>query len=238
MNMERPDASLIGEIFDRQWSLYQRAIRANILCHREMFATLDAFLSQHFSDRPFRFADLGCGDSSAVLNTLRHKPITHYIGVDLAEDLIAKSALTLQALPCEKTFLNENMETAITHLSASVDVILCAFSSHHLTQDAKAQFIRNCYEALHSPGYLILMDGVATDQETREEWLGRLENRFRTMVPDFTPADVAEIMQHPRDYDYPETIARFRSFAQHSPWRSFDVLFEQDNFLAFLLFTK
>ena len=237
--MENQEASkIIGDFFDRQWDLYQRAIGADILGHKEMFSLLDSFLTSRFADRPFRFADLGCGDASAVLNTLRTKNVAHYIGVDAAEDLIEKAEEILRPLHCEKTLICENMQTMIGRLPRPIDAIFCSYSLHHLQQADKTKFIQDCYEALNSPGYFILVDGVAMDQETREQWLDRLENRFRTMVPDFTPADTAEIMQHPRTYDYPETIAQFRSIAGKSPWSSFDVLLERDNFLAFMVYSK
>src|SRR5687768_6491699 len=184
--MQKDNSKVIGDLFDRQWSLYQRAIRSNILCHDEMFATLDSFLSKHFRDRLFCFADLGCGDASAVLNTLRNTSIAHYIGVDAAEDLIAKASLTLQSLRCEKTLICGNMETAIKDIPVPVDVIFCSYSLHHLRQEEKTRFINDCNKTLNTPGYFILVDGVAMDQESREQWLERLEQRFRTMVPDFT----------------------------------------------------
>src|SRR5687768_2334589 len=106
--MQKDNSKVIGDLFDRQWSLYQRAIRANILCHDEMFAMLSSFLASHFHDRPFRFADLGCGDATAVLKTLRNTSIAHYIGVDAAEELIGKASLTLQPLRCEKTLICGN----------------------------------------------------------------------------------------------------------------------------------
>jgi SAM-dependent methyltransferase len=238
INLMNDNSQIIGDFFDRQWNLYQRAIQANILCHDEMFRTLDSFLTSHFGYRPFRFADLGCGDASAVLNTLRNKAVAHYIGVDAAEDLIAKASHTLQPLPCEKTLICGNMETVLNDLPGPVDVIFCSYSLHHLRQAEKKRFINGCYEALNTPGYFILVDGVAMDHETREQWLERLEERFRTMVPDFTAEDTAQMMQHPREFDHPETIATFRTIANQSPWISFDVLLERDDFLAFLVFSK
>ena len=231
-------ARIVGDFFDRQWNLYQRAIRANILCHDVMYASLDSFLNKHFADRPFRFADFGCGDSSAVLSTLQNRAVQHYIGVDAAADLIEKAQNTLKSLPCEKSLFCEDMQTAIDKIPPQVDLIFCSYSLHHLQRNDKSAFIRKCYERLTTPGYFILVDGVAMDGETREQWLGRLEERFRTIVPDFTDEDTAEIMQHPRKYDHPETIAQFRTIAQLSPWRSFDVLLERDNFLAFMVYSK
>lgn len=234
-----PDHSkAIGNFFERQWDLYQRAIRANVLCHGEMFAALDRLLTERFGDRPFSFIDFGCGDASAVFPTLLKKRVTHYTGIDAASDLIATASLILDSLNCQKTLICQDMATAITEISVPVDVIFCSYSLHHLIQDEKAKFIQNCYQLLKSPGYFILVDGIAREHETREEWLERLEQRILQNVPDFTPEDCQQIMQHPREYDFPETIATFRRIAQQSPWRSFETVIERDDFLAFMVFAK
>jgi len=236
--MEQSDSKAIGTFFEDKWHLYQRAIRSNVLCHGEMFETLDHLLAECFGNTPFRFADFGCGDSSAVLDVLRTKPIEHYVGVDAAPELIAAASETLNPLNCQKTLLCQDMVTAINDLTFNVDVIFCSYSLHHLTFDQKGKFIEQCYERLNRRGYFILVDGVLAENETRNHWLERLDRRFADNVPDFTWEDKEQIMQHPRKSDHPETIATFRKFSERSPWRSFEVLVERDDFLAFMLFSK
>jgi len=228
----------VGVFFEDKWHLYQRVIRGNVLCHGEMFATLDHLLAERFGNSPFSFVDFGCGDASAVLDTLRNKPISHYTGVDAASDLIATAAKKLAPLDCQKTLICQDMATAVSHLAVQVDVIFCSYALHHLLLDQKIKFIENCYQRLNTPGYFILVDGVAMEHETREQWLERLDRRILEKVPDFTAEDRAQIMQHPREADFPETIAMFRRIAKQSPWRSFEVLVERDDFLAFMVFVK
>jgi len=236
MNTNNPEA--IGVFFEDKWHLYQRVIRGNVLCHGEMFATLDHLLTERFGNRPFSFVDFGCGDGSAVLDTLINKPISHYTGVDAAPDLIAAAAGKLAPLDCKKALICQDIATAVSDLAVPVDVIFCSYVLHHLLLDEKIKFIENCHQRLNTPGYLILVDGVAMEQETRDQWLERLDRRILEKVPDFTNEDRAQIMKHPREADFPETIAMFRRIAEQSPWRSFEVLFERDDFLAFMVFEK
>ncbi len=236
--MRENDSRAIGAFFENKWPLYQRAIRSDVLCHGEMFAALNHQLAERFGSNPFCFADFGCGDSSAVLDTLRDKPVEHYVGVDAAPDLIAAASKTMEPLGCRKTLICRDMATAIAELTFPVDVIFCSYSLHHLLLDQKAKFIQNCFHRLNTPGYFILIDGVLMEQETRDHWLQRLEGRFLEKVPDFTADDLGQIMKHPRESDHPETIATFRHLARQSPWRSFEVLVERDAFLAFMLFSK
>jgi methyltransferase family protein len=236
--MNTNHSRIIGQFFDDKWALYQKAIRGNVLCHSEMFGTVDQFLQNTFADRPFSFADFGCGDSSAVLEVLRKRNLSRYIGVDAASDLIQKASDTLSELRCEKTLVCDDMGKAISTLNFTSDVIFCSYSLHHLLPEQKSEFIQNCYSRLNKPGYFLMIDGVKTDGETRDEWLKRLEHRFLTLVPGFTAEDTAEIMKHPRQSDHPDAISTFREIASRSRWQSFDILFERDDFLAFCVFVK
>ena len=236
--MAANDTSAIGAFFGDKWPLYLRAIQSDVLCHAEMFTVLDRFLMTRFDGRPFRFVDFGCGDASAVLKTLLEKNVTHYTGVDASSDLLAAAAGMLAPLKCQKTLICNNMSIAVEDLSGPADVFLCSYSLHHLVREQKAKFIETSFRKLNSPGYFILIDGVAREDETREQWLERLESRFFEKVPDFTAEDVAQLMVHPREFDYPETVETFRRIAQQGPWKSFDVLMERDEFLAFMVFSK
>src|SRR5205814_996357 len=149
-------SAAIGAFFEDKWDLYQRAIRRDVLCHTEMLAALDRLLIERLGQRAFRFADFGCGDGSAVVDTLRNKPIAHYFGIDAAPDLIANAAKILAPLHCQKTLICQDMATAINELPVSVDVISCSYSLHHLLPDQKVTFIGNCYQKLNAPGYFIL----------------------------------------------------------------------------------
>src|SRR5437763_9277824 len=99
----------IGAFFEDKWALYQKMIRGNVLCHGEMFAALDHLLLDRFGSKPFTFADFGCGDGSAVLETLRNKSVSHYTGVDAASDLIAAAAGTLADLNCPKRLICQDL---------------------------------------------------------------------------------------------------------------------------------
>lgn len=236
MKSERYES--IGAFFGAKWHLYQRAIRKNVLCHEDMFSTLERFLTKQFGERSIRFVDFGCGDASAIINTLTSRNIAHYTGIDASSDLLAKASETLTALKCPTDLICQDMGIAVKELKAPADVLFCSYSLHHLPAEQKARFVRDCYETLEASGCLLVIDGIAEEGESRDHWLNRLEKRFADNVPDFTAEDLSQIMKHPREADHPETIDAFRRMATQSPWRDFDVLVERDNFLAFMAFTK
>ena len=236
--MNPGNSKSIGLFFDRKWHLYQQVIRANVLCHTEMFDTLDRFLDQHYAKTPIRFVDFGCGDGSAVFDTLTNRSLSHYIGVDAAQEVLTRAEGILSPLDCKKTLLCKDIAEAVQDLTSPVDVFFCSYVLHHLLFDQKVKFIEDCYQKLNRNGHLIVVDGVAMDNETRDHWLERLDRRILENVPDLPAEDRAEIMKHPREADHPETIHTFRQIAESTNWKSFDVLFEQDQFLAFMVFSK
>jgi len=235
--MNTDPVKAIGDFFGRDWELVQRIIRAGVLSHNEMFGELDRVLTEFFPTVAFSFADFGCGDGTAVLSTLQTKKLKHYTGVDAASELITAAKNALTPLHCEKTLICQDMATAIDDLKP-VDVIFCSYSLHHLKQDQKARFIDTAYHRLNTPGYLIIVDGVSSEGETRDQWLQRLDQRIQMKAPGVSDQDRARIMEHPHAYDYPETISAFRRWGNASPWSSFKTVVERDDFLAFMIFSK
>src|SRR5215467_1759320 len=120
--MTTTNATAVGNFFGEKWHLYQKGIRNNVLCHGEMFAILGRVLSEHFQGRPIRFVDFGCGDASAVRNTLDGANVSHYVGVDSGESLIKSAAKTLQSVNCEKTLICQDMSKAVADLPTHHDV--------------------------------------------------------------------------------------------------------------------
>lgn len=234
--MNRPQS--VGDFFGKKWHLYQTAIRREVLCHTEMLSALSSVLADQFGDRTFSFADFGCGDGTAVLQTLKKCGVSSYVGVDAAPQLIDKARENLEILHCEKRLICGDMADAIDSLNAPVDVIYCAYSLHHLLPVEKERFVAKCAERLTPGGCLLIVDGFLSENESRDSWLARLEQRFVDKVPEFTAEDRAQLMQHPRDSDVPQTISDFRRMGQPPRWRSFEVLVHRDDFLAFLLFEK
>src|SRR5438093_13370278 len=114
--MAANDTNAIGAFFGDKWPLYLRAIQSDVLCHSDMFAVLDRLITQ-FDGRPFRFVDFGCGDASAVLQSLLTKNVQHYTGVDASSDLLAAAAGMLMPLKCQKTLICNNMSVAVQDLS-------------------------------------------------------------------------------------------------------------------------
>ena len=231
------DVNTASAYFNENWQRYQSTVKNNTLYHREMLSALQQFLSANIGTRTFSFVDVGCGDSSTVAPILADQAITKYIGIDAAEDVLKMSSHSLVHLECEKEFIADNMTTAIPRLSSSVDIIFTSYAVHHLSLQDKFNFIESCKQKLNPNGFLLMVDGVLKENQTRDEWLNALQERMETTIPGITSDELAFRMQHPRVDDFPEAIETFSNIAQQQAWKSFQVIVDKGIF-AFMVFTK
>jgi ubiquinone/menaquinone biosynthesis C-methylase UbiE len=225
-----------SQYFNENWKKYQQTIQSNTLYHKEMTATLNTFLNDHFSSKPFSFVDVGCGDSSTIISVLTNQSIQHYIGIDAAEDVLKLAADNLKSIKAKKEFICDNMVNAISQLPPSIDVIYTSYAIHHLSHQQKVDFIQTCQDKLSKNGFLIMIDGILKPNQTRDQWLTALETRMHT-TQHLSPEELTFRMQHPRKDDHPESIATFKTIATQQHWKNFQVPLEKD-ICAFMIFTK
>jgi len=226
------DASLY---FNANWKKYQSAITSNTLYHQEMGEALNRFIKSNVT-YPFAMADVGCGDCSAIVPILADKKITSYIGIDAAPDVLKIAAENMDAIQYKKEFICDDMINAIAGIPPSMDIIYTSYAVHHLSFKEKFDFIQNAQNKLKNGGYLIMIDGVLDDNQTRDEWLEELANRMK-LTQELTQDELELRMQHPRADDHPEAIKTFEEFAQTQKWKTFDVLVNKGIF-AFMVFGK
>ena len=231
------NSSQVASFFDANWDHYQTSVHNNALYHVEMFSALDELLSERFKGKRLTLADLGSGDSSAILPVLINHPIKRYIGVDAAEQLIDNAKKILVRVDCEKEFICADMAGVIEDLSSPIDVILTSYALHHLSYDNKVRFIKDCQNKLESGGIFILIDGVLAINQNRDAWLKELEKHIIESNPGISEEEADAILVHPRRDDFPETIATFKKIAEAQKWKKFEVLVDKEMY-AFMAFTK
>lgn len=223
--------------FNENWQRYLSAVKNNTLYHHEMLSALRLFFSEYMGTRSFSFVDVGCGDSSTVIPILADFPINKYIGIDEAKDVLQMASNNLAHLHCEKEFIADNMITAIPNLSTPVDIIYTSYAVHHLSLRDKIDFIDNCKQKLTKHGFLLMIDGVLTHDQTRSQWLDALKARMEETNPELTPEEISTRMEHPRSDDFPEAIMTFARIAQEQSWKDFKVIADKGIF-AFIAFAK
>ncbi|HTM64388.1 MAG TPA: class I SAM-dependent methyltransferase [Gammaproteobacteria bacterium] len=224
-----------SKYFDANWRKYQDSISCNTLYHKEMGAELRHFLIQHFN-ASYTLVDVGCGDSSTIIPVISATKIEKYIGVDAAPNVLKIADSNLAALNCKKEFICGNMSDAVTQFPENIDIIYTSYALHHLSCDNKIEFIRNCKNKLKQGGFLIIVDGVLSTNQTRDEWLDALKNRMQE-TQHMSAEELEFRMEHPRADDFPESIATYQKIAEDQKWKKFEVLIDKEIF-AFMVFGK
>lgn len=228
-----PEASAY---FNANWQKYQESIRKDMLCHQEMFDALNHFLSQH-NKQPFILVDVGCGDSSSIYSVLTQHQIKKYIGIDAAPDVLKMSDNNLAAVQCKKEYICEDMVTAVSQLNDPIDVMFTSYAVHHLSPQQKSDFMEDCKAKLAPNGVLLMIDGVLEKGQNRTEWLDKLEDRFKVVIPEMPEEERKSRMEHPRLSDFPDSIQFFKDKAAEQGWKKFEVLVDKGIF-AFMVFYK
>lgn len=227
----------VSQHFDQNWQSYLQAVNNGLLCHLEMFTKLESLINEHFQHKPFILADIGCGDGSAIVGVLQNKPISRYIGVDAAAEVLKNAPSVLETLDCEKEFICDDMANAIIQIQQPLDIIVCSYSLHHLSLAKKLEFIKNCQNQLQPNGYMILIDGVLAKNQDRDQWLEALENRFFAVNKEASEERIAAFKKHIHNDDHPESIATYQQIANDQDWKHFEVLIDKE-ILAFMVFKK
>lgn len=230
------DTNPASVYFNENWQRYLNSISYNTLYHREMLHALRLFLATKMGEHPFTFIDVGCGDSSTIIPVLQDFPITKYLGIDAAKDVLIKASENLKKLPCEIELIGDNMSSAMVDLTSPVDVIYTSYAVHHLSLPEKIDFIAACKQKLKPQGYLLMVDGVLAPKKTRDEWLDALQTRMKETIS-CSEQEIFSRMEHPRSDDFPESIATFRRIAKKQCWADFQVLIDKEIF-AFMVFSK
>ncbi len=99
----------------------------------------------------------------------------------------------------------------------SFNVIFSSYALHHFTVEEKTHFIKKCQTSLKQNGLFILIDGVMTKGQSREEWLQVMETETLEAGQEWSAQ--AHAIEHMRSSDFPEALEFFSELAKKQDWR-------------------
>jgi ubiquinone/menaquinone biosynthesis C-methylase UbiE len=188
------------EIFQAQWSVYQRLIENDYLSHAAIAAVLHRVLSTEFA-APFSFLDLACGDAYRMREILAGTPVARYIGVDLSAPALDVAAARFADAPFPHEFWLGDLIEATRGPAPASDVVWCGLCLHHLQTADKLDALR----AIRSKTtrLCLIYEPTRTDGESREAFMARfleLESCWCALEP----KDWRDISAHVTSCDFPE----------------------------------
>ncbi|MDJ0800578.1 MAG: class I SAM-dependent methyltransferase [Calothrix sp. MO_167.B12] len=220
-----------NQFFNEQWQLYQKVLNNNYMGHQEIYGILHDFLGNYFQT-PFSLLDLGCGDASFTTQALLNTLISAYKGIDLSEVALEIAQGNLERIPCEKTFIQDDILTAVNQLvkqqEYSFDVVITSFALHHLSLEEKDSVIGQIFHLLKPHGILIIIDAIRLSAEDRETYIKRYLNNVRQDWSLISSQEYAMIENHISTCDFPESQNTLSAIARKHNFDRYECLYEDD----------
>lgn len=201
-------------IFTRSWSLYDLITEHNYMFHQEIYAGVGRLLSLREDTERYRLLDLGCGNARYLAPCLKQSPPAVYEGVDLSEAALIEARGYLADLPGSAVTLTQgDLLEAVEATGNTWDVIFTGFAVHHLTAADKARFFQAVGRCLAENGWLILVDVVREEDQSREDYLDGYLKCMRDNWIKVPPDQLEEACTHVHDHDYPEYFSTLQEMA-------------------------
>lgn len=219
------DPERVRAFFD-QWQIYRRVLELDYLHHRDAYAALAQTLAKR--EQPFSFLDLGAGDAVCTTRALASLPVARYEAVDLSTVALKLAEENAAPLACTKTFAHANFVERVGTGGEPFDVIFIGLSLHHLPARDKRAFFPKLRALLAEGGSFFCYEPIRESGETRNAVLARWWQHVETTWTELTSAELASVKDHVFGNDYPEPIADFETMAREAGFRSFEVLYTDE----------
>ena len=201
-------------IFTRSWSLYDLITEFNYMSHQEIYAGVEELLRLRANQGHYRLLDLGCGNARYLAPCLQRLPPAIYQGVDLSEAALTEARDYLTGLPGQVILTHGDLLEAVESTDQTWDVLFTGFAIHHLMPEEKARFFRAAGRCLSANGWLILVDVVREENQSRESYLDGYLQFMREQWSKVPPDQLEEACAHVHDYDYPECLSTLQEMAR------------------------
>lgn len=200
-------------IFTHSWSLYDLITEFNYMSHQEIYAGVEELLRLRNDREQYCLLDLGCGNARYLAPCLQRLPPASYQGVDLSEAALAEARSYLTELPGQVTLTHGDLLTAVESTDQTWNVIFTGFAIHHLLPEEKTRFFRAAGRCLSANGWLIMVDVVREENQSRESYLDGYLKFMRENWTKVPPDQLEEACTHVHDHDHPECLSTLQEMA-------------------------
>ena len=183
--------------------------------HQEIYAEVYELLKQRHDGGQYRMLDLGCGNARYLVPALIESLPGHYQGVDLSQVALDEAADYLADLP-SVTLTHGDLLQAVECTSDTWDVIFTGYALHHLSAEDKARFFQAAARCLSPGGWLVMVDVVRQEEQSREHYLEGYLKFMRETWSKVPPEQLDEACAHVETYDFPESRSTLNEMAQAS----------------------
>jgi SAM-dependent methyltransferase len=193
-------------IFRRNWSLYDLIAEHNYMHHREIYGTIAELLARCQPPNEYRVLDLGCGNARFLSACLTKTPPARYDGVDMSEAALTEARDYLAVLAGPVALHHGDLLEFAESTTERWDLVFTGYALHHLSADEKRRFFRAVARCLTENGWLLMVDVVREENQSRAEYLEGYLRLMREQWTEIPRAELESACEHVGTYDYPETV--------------------------------
>lgn len=221
-----------------KWSVFEKAKKANRMCHAEAYQGLREILTEKCTPCP-RILDIGCGDADDISLILKDLPVSEYIGIDNSPQVLGQARSHLyQRVSCTWQLICADYTEALHSIEPPLDVIWLGLFLHHLPQEQKRAFFQQAFTLLSPAGAVICHDPVLLETENRAGFLERISHACRNWQ-ELTPDEKEMLCRHWSDHGRQEHIRMLEEIAGESGFSQTQILWrDPDVFYALLAFRR
>lgn len=209
-------SAAITSFFTRTWSVYDLITEHDYMFHCEIYARVADVLKQRNDAKQYRLLDLGCGNARFLAPCLKQFPPAHYQGVDLSDTALDEARTYLAGLDCTVVLTHGDLLDAVESTQQKWDVIFTGFALHHRTSADKARFFQAAGRCLSENGWLLMVDVIREEHQSREDFLEGYLTLMRERWTQIPADQLAAACEHVAAYDYPEYLSTLQDMAQAS----------------------
>jgi len=212
------------DLFNRQWSTYRQIVDHDLMEHRALSAELTKALNSYLQRRQAKaeaggingnpnlaMVDLGCGDLALLAPLLRQLPLSSYLGLDLSPQVLplARQALGPVAYSCQ--FQQQDLiDWVKTEQSEPpVQLLHSSYALHHLSDQAKGDFLRQARQKISSDGLFLWADVFRKPGESLANYLQRYSQRINSSW---------QVIEASRRAGLIQSFKPVQGWAAASPW--------------------
>lgn len=210
-------------------------------------------------------ADLGCGDLALLGPVYRALPLSLFCGVDMSlpalklaregfngfaqDNIVEESSSRPETLWLNEDLLSWSRTIIVDQLAderlsdnsriQQFDIIVCAFSVHHLNDEDKKKFLISLSEnKLKKGGTILMADIFMIENEDRAAYLARFLNHINLNWDVLSEAQKRDVLEHVSENDYPASLHHFMSHMIPECGLSSELLWSDSNDFEKLLVLK
>jgi ubiquinone/menaquinone biosynthesis C-methylase UbiE len=202
-------------IFRKTWATYQKVISNNLMFHREILTAVSKLLESR--QEPLNILDLGCGDSTHIGKILNPGQVAEYCGCDLSPYALDVARKNLEPFGARVNLLCRDMIAVLREAPENhFDVVYSGYALHHLSIEEKQTFFTECRRTLRENGYVILVDVMLEEGQTRPAYLDSYNGAVATLWEALTHHERDQVQEHIRNCDFPETPTVMQMLASNA----------------------